>query len=108
MRVIVIGAGYVNELTRLASDHFGYFRVCVPERDDRNAGVEVKKRISVDVFQDRSVAALYHERVAARVTRRNVFRITVENLFGFRSRKSSFHLRQSCLGNRLHKTSANA
>src|SRR6266567_3342889 len=105
MRVVVIGAGYVNEVTRLARDHFDNFRVCVPERGYCNASVEVKKRISVDVFQDRSVAALYYKWVAARVARRNVLSITVQYLFGFRSRESGFHLRQSCLGNRLHKTS---
>src|SRR5882724_10056249 len=107
MRIVIIGSGYVNELTRLPRDHFDYFRVSVSERGDCNACVEVKKRIPVDVFDDRSVAALHLERVAARVARRNVLSITVENLFGFRSRESGFYLRQSCLGNSLHKTSTN-
>src|SRR6266404_2112340 len=107
MRVVVIGSGYVNEVTRLPCDHFNYFRMSVPERGDCNACVEVKKRISVDVFQDRSVAALHHERVAARIARRNVLSITVQYLFGFRSRESGLYLRQSCLGNRLHKASTN-
>ena len=69
--VVEVGPRHVQELLRLIGDRLDDVRVRVAGRVDGNAGRAVEEDVAVDVLHHRPVAALDHQRVAARVRRRD-------------------------------------
>ena len=56
---------------------------------DGDAGSKVEELVAVHVFDAGAAAALGHQRIAARVGRRDVLMIEVEDSLGFRARQRS-------------------
>src|SRR5262245_30545938 len=106
MGIVIISAGYVDKLSCLPFDDFNDFRMRVSKSCHCNTGIEIEKRVSIDVFEDCSVAALDDERIASRIAGGNKLGVAFQKLFCFRPRESSLYLRQRGLGNRLHGTSS--
>ncbi len=69
--VIEIGAGHVNQTGRLLLDRFDNPRMAVPRGYNRNACVEIQKRIAVHIFNDCALTTLGDERISPRIGRRN-------------------------------------
>jgi hypothetical protein len=105
MRVVIVGAGYVREQARLIRNRFGDLRMGVAKRRNSDAGVEIEERVAVHVFYDGAVAAFHHQRVAARVTGRDIPGVAFEYGFCFRSGQGSPDLGQLEFKKSLHGAS---
>src|SRR5262249_37562512 len=70
--VVKIGSRHVQELRCLVLNGGDDVRVAVPRRGDGDAGREIEEQVSVHVFDDRAAAAFDYERIDARVRRRRV------------------------------------
>ena len=57
----------------------------MPGSDDGDAGGEIEKRVAVNVFDQRTAARLGHQRVIARVGRRDHGVVALDNLLRFRA-----------------------
>ena len=72
-RVIKIRAGNVNQLGGLLLNRVDHPRMAMPRGDDGDARGKIQKHVAVHVLDHRAAAALRHQRIAARVGRRNKF-----------------------------------
>ena len=69
--VIEIGAGHVDQARGLLLDGLHHARMAMAGRDHRDSGVEIEKTIAVHILHHGAFAALRHQRIAARIGRRN-------------------------------------
>ena len=80
--VIEVGARHVNQLGRLLLDGGNHLGMAVAGRGHRNAGSEIEELVAVHVFDDAAAAALRDQRIGARVRRRNVTLVPLQNALG--------------------------
>ena len=71
------------------------FGMAVAGGDDGDAGAEIQEDVAVDVFDERAAAASGHQRIAARVRRREVLPIEFEDANRVGTRQRSHQVRKS-------------
>ena len=70
--VVKIRPGHMNQLRRLLLHRLHDLRVAMPRRGHCNSRREIQKLIPIDIFDTTSIAALHHQRISARITRRQI------------------------------------
>ena len=85
--VVEIGARHVQQLGRLVLNGGDDLRMTMPRRGDGDAGGEVEKQIAVHVLDDRPAAPGAHQRIDARVRRRHVLLVALQQGLGVTTRQ---------------------
>ncbi len=85
--VIKIGAGNMNQFRGLLLNGLDHARMAMPRRNHGDARGKIQKQIAIHVLNHRATPALGHERVAARVGRRNELRVPRDHFLCIRTRK---------------------
>ncbi len=88
--VIEIGAGHVDQLAGLVLDGGDDLGMAVPRRGDGDAGGEIEEEVAVDVLDHRAAAALDDQGINARVGRRHVLLVALEQGLAFGPGKRRF------------------
>ncbi len=100
--VVEIRAGQVNQFGRLLLNRSDHFRMAVAGGAHGDARGKIQERVSVHIFNRRAVAALRHQRIIARVRRRDVFRVALDDALSFGSRQRHQQAGQFCFGGSNH------
>ena len=84
----------MQKFFHLIFDGFDHAWMRMSSRADGDSGIEIKEDVAVYIFDHRAFAALDDERVRARVGRRNIFGVLLNNGYGLRAGKFGFQRRQ--------------
>ena len=87
MLVVEIRARNMNQLRRLLLDRSHDFGMAMTRRNHRNPRSEVEELVSIRIFQPNSPPALGHQRIRARIARRDQPMIGFNNSPRLRSRQ---------------------
>ena len=87
VRQIKIRAGNVNQFGGLFLNGFDNARMAMPRGDDGDARGKIQEHIAVHVLDHRAAAGFRHQRIAARVGRRNELRVPRDHCLRIRTGK---------------------
>ena len=82
----------MNQFAGLLLDGGDHIGMAMAGGSHGDAGGEIEELVAVDVFDDDAASALGHQRVGARVGRRQVFVIACDDAFGIGARNGGRQL----------------
>ena len=75
-------------------DRRNHLRMAMAGGDHRDSGIEVEKPVAIHVFDDGALSAAHHQRIVARIGRREHLAVALHQRFGARAGQRSQDLRK--------------